>query len=112
MAFTDLTTAEETAIAEFRKRLQDRFGERFVLMKLFGSVACGERWAESDLDLLVLIQDVSWEEKRWVWDTATDANISHDTMLSPFVTTPQEFQVLRDRELRIATDIDREGILL
>jgi hypothetical protein len=33
-------------------------------------------------------------------------------VLSPFVRTPEQFDELRRRELRIALDIDSEGIAL
>lgn len=81
-------------------------------MKLFGSAVRNERWEESDLDILVLIENLTWEEKRRVWDESTNVNIQFDTMLSPLVMTPQEFQELRDRERRIALDIDKEGMEL
>lgn len=103
---------EKDAILLFQKRLRGIFGPRLKQIKLYGSSVRGDRWEESDVDLLVLVGDLTWEEKRRVWDEATQVNIAHDTLLSPLVLTPEEFQELRDRERRIALDIDREGVLL
>lgn len=100
---------EQTAIAAFSDALRGRFGGRLHVMKLFGSTVRAERWAESDIDLLVLIDGVTWEEKRTVWDAATLVNIQYDTVLSPLVLAPPEFQELLNRERRIALDIEREG---
>lgn len=107
-----LTKQEKRTLGLFSQKLQDHFGSRLTQMTLYGSAARGERHDESDVDILVLIQGLTWEEKRHVWDVATLINIDHDTMLSPLVLKPEEFQELRDRERRIALDIDQEGIQL
>ena len=103
---------EKRAIRLFETRLRHIFAGRLAVLKIYGSAVREERWEESDLDILVLIRDLSWEEKRRVWDEATNINIECDTMLSPLALKPEEFQGLRDRERRIALDIDREGVSL
>ena len=105
-----LKAAETEALGSFSQKIRALFGGRVKGMRLFGSVIRDERWEESDIDLLVLVEGVTWEEKRRVWDESTNVNIQYDTMLSPLVMTPEEFLELRDREKRIALDIDREGI--
>jgi predicted nucleotidyltransferase len=102
---------EKKALQFFAKRIRRIFGARLVLLKLYGSAARGERWEESDIDILVLIDKLTWKEKIKVWDEATNINIEFDTLLSPLVMTPEEFKVLRDRERRIALDIEKEGIV-
>lgn len=103
---------EQKALTLYLQKLRDIFGGRFVLAKLFGSVVRGERWAESDIDVFVLIEKLTWEEKRRVWDEATLLNIEWDTLLSPLAMTPQEFRELSDRERRIALDVEQEGVSL
>ena len=107
-----LKDGEKRAIRLFETRLRHIFAGRLAVLKIYGSAVREERWEESDLDILVLIRDLSWEEKRRVWDEATNINIECDTMLSPLALKPEEFQGLRDRERRIALDIDREGVSL
>lgn len=112
MALPPLPTHERTALDAFAQQLRAQFGPRLCDLRLFGSTVRGERWEESDIDVLVLIDQVTAEEKRAVWDAATLLNIDHDTMLSPLVLSPHDFQHLRDRERRLALDIDHEGISL
>lgn len=107
-----LSATEQQAATEFAKKLENIFGNRLLLVKLFGSCARGERSEESDIDILVLIDGLSWEEKRRVWDEATLISIAQDTLLSPLVMRPEEFQKLKDRERRVALDIEKEGIKL
>ena len=102
---------EKKALQFFAKRIRRIFGARLVLLKLYGSAVRGERWEESDIDILVLIEKLTQKEKIKVWDEATNINIEFDTLLSPLVMTPEEFNVLRDRERRIALDIEKEGIV-
>lgn len=101
---------DQKAVSLFIQKLEAVFEKRLVLSKLYGSAVRGERWEESDIDILVLVDGLTWEEKRQVWDEATNVNIEWDTLLSPLAMTPEEFQELRNRERRIALDIDREGI--
>lgn len=101
---------EKKALRSFVKNIRSAFGGRLVLLKIYGSAARGERWEESDIDILVLVERLTWREKWRVWDEATNVNIKCDTLISPLVMTPDEFKRLRDRERRIAIDIEREGI--
>lgn len=107
-----LTPQERKAVRLFSETLAKIFGERVMLLKLFGSSVRGERGEESDIDILVLIDGLTDVEKRRVWDEGTLINIDCDALLSPLVMRPEELQKLRDRERRIALDIDREGIEL
>lgn len=106
----DLNNNEKRALRLFSRKLKEIFNDRLDLLKIYGSTVRDERWEESDVDILVLIRDLTWEEKRRVWDESTNVNIECDTMLSPLVMRPEEFQELRERERRIALDIDREGV--
>lgn len=105
-----LKTNEKKALQIFTKRIRGVFGNRLIAMKLFGSAVRGDRWEESDIDILVLIDKLKWREKCRVWDEATSVNIKCDTLISPLVMTQSEFEELRGRERRIALDIEREGV--
>lgn len=103
---------DQWAVAVFTRRIRSAYGPRVVMMKMYGSAARGERREESDVDILVVIDGLTWEEKRSVWDEATNVNIRCDALLSPLVMTPDELKELRRRERRIALDIEKEGIAL
>jgi predicted nucleotidyltransferase len=103
------------ALERFRRDLRERFGARLELVRLFGSHARGDAWEESDVDVLVLIDGVTQEERDEVIALAWRAgDIAPDSwlVLSPLVRTPGQFEELRRAERRIARDIDREGITL
>jgi predicted nucleotidyltransferase len=57
-----LNDAERETLHEYVRLLSDRLGESLLAVRVFGSVARGERWWDgmpirSDLDLLVLVRD-------------------------------------------------------
>jgi predicted nucleotidyltransferase len=115
MDLSSLPAGVVEALTRFRRALDARFGERLKEVRLFGSYARGEAWEESDIDVLVLIEQVTAGERDEVISFAWRAgDVAPDTwlVLTPLVRTPEGFDELRRRERRIAHDIDREGITL
>lgn len=57
-------------VEEFRGRLRALLGERLRDLRLFGSEARGQGGAESDIDLLVLVDEFDEQTWRAVLDMA------------------------------------------
>jgi predicted nucleotidyltransferase len=100
------------SLAALRAALDARFGKRLRDLRLFGSYARGEAYEESDVDVLVLIDDVTRSESEEVVAMAHDVGDVGDRWLviSALVRDPIAFDALHRGERRIAQDIDREGI--
>lgn len=56
---------------EFRDRLRTAFGRRLRDLRMYGSKVRGESHAESDIDLLVLIDGGDYAAAAKVWEIAT-----------------------------------------
>lgn len=66
-----LEDAEWSALYEFTSGLSERFGARVSELCLFGSRARGEGHEESDLDVLVAIDELTpTNGARWLGDRA------------------------------------------
>jgi predicted nucleotidyltransferase len=64
LADTSLSADERALLARFVLELRSRLGEDLHAVWLFGSRARGERPEEdSDVDVLVLVDDASWDGK-------------------------------------------------
>lgn len=107
-----LLASERAALDDFVAWLRERFGERLGELRLFGSRARGEGHDESDLDVLVTIDQLTSSERREVAQRSGDAMTHWDVLLSPFVVSKDHFAELRARERLIAREIDRDGVAL
>jgi predicted nucleotidyltransferase len=102
----------DAALADYAARLRTRFGGRLRLVSLFGSWARGEAHEDSDLDVAVVIEDLTRLEWREAVGLAAFSLIELGEPLSPFVVSGARFDELRARERRIARDILAEGVAL
>ena len=105
----------ERALVEYRRLLQQRFGERLRSLVLFGSRARGDADSDSDADVSVVVQGLSEAERGEAVGLAFEAWRRTEPMapvISPLVWSEAEREQRRCSERRIALDIDREGIAL
>ena len=72
---TSLTADERALIERFGTLLRERLGDELHALWLFGSRARGEPPAheDSDVDVLVLVDDASWAGKRRVHEALDEA---------------------------------------
>ena len=109
-----LPTAIEEAVLDYRKRLERRFPGRVSSLRVFGSYARGTAHEDSDVDVLVLVRDLSRPEKHDAVGLGVDVSMERDFSVdvSPLVMTPEDFQLRVDRERRLALEILSEGVAL
>jgi predicted nucleotidyltransferase len=96
----------------YRRRLEQRFGERLLSFRLFGSRARGDSEEDSDADVAVVVRDLSEAERDWVIAQSFEAyrEFSSGPLLAPLVWSEQQYLDRLGAERRIALDIGREGI--
>jgi uncharacterized protein len=107
-----LAPLEQNMAAEFARRVRERMGGRVFCMRVFGSRARGEAREDSDLDILVLLNEASLKDKREISDIATDLFLE---MVLPFEVAPRvmakiDYDELKSRELLFPREIERDGI--
>jgi predicted nucleotidyltransferase len=103
-----LSLLEQRALAELKRRLGDRFGDRIERLVLFGSRARGEGHEHSDLDVLVLLQGLTPAERREVLDIASDVEDELRLIVAPIVRDPARWPAW----VPLAKVIAEEGIPL
>jgi uncharacterized protein len=97
------------ALTEFATDVRMRFGERLTRLILFGSYARGEATEDSDVDLLIVVKDLTAQDGRIVDASVGDILTRADVLLSPLLLSDARFQELRSRERRLIAEIDRDG---
>ena len=105
-----LPPTTDAAIAEFSAHVRACFGSRVAHLVLFGSQARGEATEDSDVDVLVVIDQLSSTDAREIDAMVGDILTRTDVLLSPLLLSVARFDELRARERRLVAEIDREGI--
>lgn len=102
------------AIDRFHTELKARFSERLSEFVLFGSQARGNTHEDSDVDLLVVITELTEAERKQVFDLAYDAGAAGEdyVVLSPLPYSAAQAAELRARERRLMREIARDGVVL
>ncbi len=97
----------------YRGLLQDRFGERLVDVRLFGSRARGDASQDSDVDVAVVVKAISDDEHACAIDLAMDAwrqSGRCGPLLSPLIWDEDDRRARLAAGRRLALDVEREGI--
>jgi predicted nucleotidyltransferase len=103
-----LSAQERGLLGAFAGALRARFGGRLRALVLFGSRARGSGRADSDLDVLVLIDQLTRAERGEVLDEGADLSLSWGLVLSPLVADAAAWR----SELPLARAIEAEGVAL
>lgn len=107
-----LTNVEKTVLEELRDVLESFLGSQLVMLVLYGSKARGDWDPESDLDVAIVVAGLTRELKHKILDTVAEIEFKHVMPLSTLVLSEEDFHRLRERERRIALDIEKDGISL
>jgi uncharacterized protein len=97
-------------LTEIEQGLRQTFGERLRFVRLFGSWARGEANEFSDIDVAVVIEGLTWEERTKITDVTVDIELQHMLFVSLFICPGERFDEMLQREYAIAEDIMREGL--
>ena len=106
----NLTANELAALKKLKETLQRDF--RLVELRLFGSKVRGTADRESDIDVLVVLEDYDWEIEKAVCDMCFDINIEFRVLLSPVLYTRAEFSSDLNRATPFYEAVVREGVPL
>ncbi|MCX6843353.1 MAG: nucleotidyltransferase domain-containing protein [candidate division WOR-3 bacterium] len=105
-----LSPNESAALRKLKAALTRDF--RLVELRLFGSKARGDSDQESDIDVLVVLEDYDWEVEKAVCDLCFAINLEFHVLLSPVLYRRSEF----DSDLTHITPfyqaVTREGIVV
>lgn len=106
--------AIETAkpiLQELKREAQAIYGQRFQQMILYGSFARGEAQKGSDLDILLILKDVSdpLAERERLSELLWRLALEHDVVLSVL---PVDAQAFETRQKPLFLNVKREGITI
>ncbi len=77
-----LTDEERAAVLEFASIIRQRFGAAVQDIILFGSKVRGNSDKESDMDILIVLTNLSWEIKKTISELAAETNLKYNVVIS------------------------------
>ncbi|MCX8063163.1 MAG: nucleotidyltransferase domain-containing protein [Anaerolineales bacterium] len=75
-----LSPNELEALYELLARLKTEFGERVVRVALFGSKSRGDDRPDSDMDLLIIVQEENWQLQRALIEVGSEVGMKYDVI--------------------------------
>jgi len=99
-------------LSELKEILHNLPGCEKARMLLYGSRARGDFHEHADIDVAIIVEGLTGPLKRRILDLVADKELQYLTPLSVLVLSKADFELLRERERRIALDIEKEGIPL
>ncbi len=85
-----MTREEKTALEELKRALRDRYGVR--CMMVYGSKARGDDSPDSDIDVMIVVDDYTPESETAIDELVYDINLAHDCLISVVIFGRQELE--------------------
>jgi predicted nucleotidyltransferase len=111
-SLSHLMSNDQAAILDYVARIRGRFPNRVLAVTLFGSKARGDADAESDIDLLVLVDAEDREFRSELWRIASDVSLDHNVVLSARVFGRDRWAEARRIRLPLYRAIAADGVPL
>ena len=106
-----MTAMEKTILDRFKALLSKRMN--LYKLILFGSRARGDAEPASDMDVLVILEDMfSEKDSDFVSDCAWEAGFESGIVVVPVVYTRSEWENSPERYSLFARAVEKEGVLL
>jgi predicted nucleotidyltransferase len=118
LAKASLSIEERTLLEHFIQRLRLRLGNELSAVWLFGSRARGEQPArDSDVDVLVLVEDASWPAKARIHELLGTAarELGLEALVWSFsihINTPAWLEQRREIESFFIAEVDRDKVVM
>jgi predicted nucleotidyltransferase len=103
-----LHQSEAQALLSFVDRLQQSFPHRILQLSLFGSKARGESGPDSDVDVLVIVDQDDRALRRGIIDIASELSLEYEVLLSPKVIGVQRWKTVQG--FRLYQNIARDAL--
>ena len=99
---------EEKAIRILKEVLSERFN--IIDLRIFGSKVRGEDTLESDIDVMIEIDESNPDIRSQIYDIVFDINLANDTFISTTIFSRKEIEDGPMSESPIYKVIQREGV--
>jgi predicted nucleotidyltransferase len=103
-----LSTADQEIARELRRRLEQAV--KIEDFRVFGSRARGEATPDSDLDVYLVVTELTPALRRWIDEVAWEVGFDRDRVISTLVTTRRGLEQGPFGAQPVVQAIEREGV--
>lgn len=107
-----LTKREKEALEMLKEKLTQEFGERLDSTQLFGSKARGDAVKHSDVDVLVVLKDATWRDRRSVSHLSAEVLFDVGVLLSAKTFSPDQIEEMRRERSMFWQAIEPDLVLI
>lgn len=107
-----MNETEKQVVGQFKKLLEKKLKENQLNIVLFGSRARGDAAPDSDMDILVVLDDLVEKAQDYISECAWEAGFEHGIVIVPVVYDKEEWENGPDRFSLLARAIEKEGVPL
>ena len=111
-SLSHLTPNEQAAVGDYVAAIREQFPDEVLSAALYGSKARGDAHAESDIDLLVLVDKENREIQSALWRIASDVSLEYNVVLSVRVYAETRWAESRRIGLPLYRGIVADGVPL
>jgi uncharacterized protein len=112
MELVSLAPDEQRALTALLGALRKRFPDTINRVVLFGSKSRGDSDSESDIDLLIVVNEYSWALEKEISRLATQVDYEYQVVLSDHIVSDTRFEQMAARREPLYCHIEREAIEL
>jgi predicted nucleotidyltransferase len=105
-----LTENEQAVLEKLKAALTERF--KLVELRLFGSKARGDSHRESDIDVVVVLEDCDWKTEYAVYDLCYDLSVDFGVVITPVVYSRSDYESPLRQATPFHEAVVREGVTL
>jgi predicted nucleotidyltransferase len=107
-----LNSTEKKALNEFSSLIKNALKMNLFDIKLFGSKSTGKFHDESDIDVLIVVNQRGEEVMNSISDILLDIELKYASKISPVVLTTAEFLKNQQYQTLFYHEVSRDGVTL
>lgn len=107
-----LTQKDKLALSIFKNKLTKALNKDRPHLILFGSKARSDSRPDSDIDVLIIIKEISLQKRQIISDIATEIFLEKQVDISPHVYSQKEYQNFLSLQTPFMLLIKREGLAI
>ena len=105
-----MTKKESDALLELKAEISRKY--ELLWMRIFGSKARGDFDEESDIDIVLVLNEVDWSIEKDVYELCFYIGLKYDIFISPVIYSKGEIEDKLTKASPFFKTIENEGILI